>query len=300
MEHFKYKNKYVGIITEKLCNLFRILKRGIRMFENLKKSFIMKLLLCMIILWVILAIVFGFTDLEISKSVVNENSVWGIFGREYGEAPGYGLIAIALSALIGSYNDNLRKQKIPAYVIIAIGIIILVLGLIFSILALIADGVSIFICVLIFLVITFNKDWKNYRKISAVVIILVVLNSLLFVQITKVLTGRIRFNDLVAPTFNDYTPWFLPPGPLSGGDSFPSGHTSISFMFLPLLILLKERKLKDPIRILITVLILGWAIFVGLSRVIIGDHYASDVLFSAMMATVITIVLYQKLYIKTT
>ena len=300
MEHFKYKNKYVGIITEKLCNLFRILKRGIRMFENLKKSFIMKLLLCMIILWVILALVFGFTDLEISKSVVNENSVWGIFGREYGEAPGYGLIAIALSALIGSYNDNLRKQKIPAYVIIAIGIIILVLGLIFSILALIADGVSIFICVLIFLVITFNKDWKNYRKISAVVIILVVLNSLLFVQITKVLTGRIRFNDLVAPTFNDYTPWFLPPGPLSGGDSFPSGHTGISFMFLPLLILLKERKLKDPIRILITVLILGWAIFVGLSRVIIGDHYASDVLFSAMMATVITIVLYQKLYIKTT
>ena len=300
MEHFKYKNKYVGIITEKLCNLFRILKRGIRMFENLKNSFIMKLLLCMIILWVILALVFGFTDLEISKSVVNENSVWGIFGREYGEAPGYGLIAIALSALIGSYNDNLRKQKIPAYVIIAIGIIILVLGLIFSILALIADGVSIFICVLIFLVITFNKDWKNYRKISAVVIILVVLNSLLFVQITKVLTGRIRFNDLVAPTFNDYTPWFLPPGPLSGGDSFPSGHTSISFMFLPLLILLKERKLKDPIRILITVLILGWAIFVGLSRVIIGDHYASDVLFSAMMATVITIVLYQKLYIKTT
>jgi len=267
------------------------------MLENLKKSFIMKLLLGMIILWVILALVFGFTDLEISKSVVNENSVWGIFGREYGEAPGYGLIAIALSALIGSYNDNLRKQKIPAYVIIAIGIIILVLGLIFNILALIADGASVFICVLIFLVITSNKDWKNYRKISAVVIILVVLNSLLFVQITKVLTGRIRFNSL-AFDFTDYTPWFLPPGPLSGGDSFPSGHTSISFMFLPLFILLKERKLKDPIRILITILILGWAIFVGLSRVIIGDHYASDVLFSAMMAVVITILLYKRFYLK--
>jgi len=69
-------------------------------------------------------------------------------------------------------------------------------------------------------------------------------------------------------------------------------------MFLPLLILSKECKLKDPIRILITVLILGWAIFIGLSRVIIGDHYASDVLFSAGMASVITILLYEKIYVK--
>ncbi len=151
----------------------------------------------------------------------------------------------------------------------------------------------------IFLGLTFNKDWKIYRNLSAVIIILFLLNSLLFVRTTKILTGRIRFNDL-ATDFTDYTPWFLPPGPLSGGESFPSGHTSISFMFLPLLILLKDRKLKDPIRILITFLILGWAIFVGLSRVVIGDHYASDVLFSAMMATVITILLYKKYYIKKT
>jgi len=267
------------------------------MLENFKQSAIGKLLLSIIIVWVILAIIFGFTDLAISKVVVDENSLWGIIGREYGEAPGYGLIAIALSALIGSYNDNLGKQKNPAYVIIAIGVILVVLGIIFNFQALAIDGASIFICVFIFLVITFNKDWKNYRKISAVVIILAVLNPLLFVQITKILTGRIRFNNL-APSFTDYTAWFLPPGPFSGGDSFPSGHTGISFMFLPLLILLKERKLKDPIRILITVLILGWAIFVGLSRVIIGDHYASDVLFSAGMASVITILLYEKIYVK--
>ncbi|MDX1798439.1 MAG: hypothetical protein R3255_07310 [Candidatus Lokiarchaeia archaeon] len=82
------------------------------MLENLKKSFTMKLLLGVIILWVILAIIFGFTDLQISILVVDENSAWGIFGREYGEAPGYGLIAIALSALIGSYNDNLKKHDL--------------------------------------------------------------------------------------------------------------------------------------------------------------------------------------------
>lgn len=270
------------------------------MLENLKKSFTMKLLLGVIILWVILAIIFGFTDLQISILVVDENSAWGIFGREYGEAPGYGLIAIALSALIGSYNDNLKKQKISAYVIIAIGAILIVLGFVFNEQVLVIDGAAVSIFVFIFLIITFNKNWKNYRKISAIIVILAILNPLLFVQITKILVGRIRFSALVAPTYTGYTPWFLPPGPLSGGNSFPSGHTSLSFMFLPLIILVKDRKLKDPIRILITFLVLSWAIFVGLSRVITGSHFASDVLFSAMVASVITILLYRKYYIKKT
>ncbi|MFX0040075.1 MAG: phosphatase PAP2 family protein [Promethearchaeota archaeon] len=268
------------------------------MFEKIKNSMNMKLLLIIIISWVILALIFGFIDLQISILVIDENSVWGIFGRDFGEAPGYGLIAIALSALIGSYNDKLRKQKIPALVILVIGAILVVFGLIFNFQVLIVDGASVFICVSLFLIIRFNKDWKNYRRISAVIIILAVLNPLLFVQITKILTGRIRFNDLITPGFIDYTPWFLPPGPLSGGDSFPSGHTSISFMFLPLLILVKDRKWRDPIRIITTIVVLGWAIFVGLSRIVIGDHYASDVLFSGMMASVITILLYKKFYLK--
>ncbi len=50
------------------------------MFENIKKSPIAKILVVLMISWVILALVFGFTDLEISKFVVDENSAWGIFG----------------------------------------------------------------------------------------------------------------------------------------------------------------------------------------------------------------------------
>ncbi|NVM34562.1 MAG: phosphatase PAP2 family protein [Candidatus Lokiarchaeota archaeon] len=268
------------------------------MLENLKKSFTMKLILIIVIVWIILALVFGFTDLEISIAVVDESSEWGIFGRGYGEVPGYGLIAIALSALIGSYNKDIKKQKIPAYVILAIGIILFILGIIDNSQDLILDGGSISICLIAFLAITFNKDWKKYQKISAVIIILAVINPLIFVQITKILSGRIRFRDLIVPGYTDYTPWFLPPGPTSSGRSFPSGHTAMGFMFLPLLILVKGRKLKDPIRIILTILVLGWAIFVGLSRIVIGAHYASDVLFSAMMASVITVLLYRKYFIE--
>jgi len=267
------------------------------MFEKFKESKTTKLIFIIIIIWVVLALIFGFTDLAISKVVVDENSPWGIFGKVFGETPGYGLIAISLSALIGSYNEDIKKQKIPAYIIIFIGIILLLLGLLYMSQDLINDGASITISLIFFVAFTYNKDWETYRKISAVIVILAVISPLLFVQIIKVLTGRVRFEDLTSG-FTDYTPWFLPPGPTSNGRSFPSGHTGMSFMFLPLLILVKDHKWKSPIKIITTFIVLGWAIFVGLSRIVVGAHYASDVLFSAGMASVITILLYEKIYVK--
>ena len=267
------------------------------MSENLKKSRTAKLLFLIIIIWVILAIVFGFTDLEISKAVVDENSVWGLFGRDYGEVPGYGLIAIGLSVLIGSYNQDIKKQKIPAYVIIVIGLILLVLGIISSSEVLMLDGGAVIIALIIFVIITFKKDWKTYKNISAVITILAVINPLLFVQITKILCGRVRFRDL-APGFTDYTPWFLPPGPSSSGRSFPSGHTAVGWMFLPLLITVKDKKWNNPYKIIMLILIIGWGLFVAMSRVVLGAHYASDVLFSTGAAAVITIIFYKILHLK--
>jgi membrane-associated phospholipid phosphatase len=67
-------------------------------------------------------------------------------------------------------------------------------------------------------------------------------------------------------------------------------------MFFPLLIKLKNRRWSDPKKILGVSLILGWAIFVGVSRILIGAHYASDVLFSIGMTSIITIVLYKRVY----
>ncbi|MCK4479401.1 MAG: phosphatase PAP2 family protein [Candidatus Lokiarchaeota archaeon] len=68
-------------------------------------------------------------------------------------------------------------------------------------------------------------------------------------------------------------------------------------MFLPLLITVKDRKNTDAIKILVYILILGWGLFVGLSRIIVGAHYASDVLFSTGFAAVTTLLLYRKYYL---
>jgi membrane-associated phospholipid phosphatase len=72
----------------------------------------------------------------------------------------------------------------------------------------------------------------------------------------------------------------------------------MSFMFLPLLILVREREWKDPIKISVIICVVGWALFVGLSRIVVGAHYASDVLFSAGMASLITIIFYKVIYLK--
>jgi len=245
-----------------------------------------------IVTWIILAIIFGFYDLEISMAVVNEGSVWGEFGADYGEIPGYALIAIALATFLGSFNKNLRLQKIPAYICVIIGVLFIIFA---------GDetdfytGWSLIIPMMIYVIITWNKDWKNYRTLAGIISLLAIINPLLFVQITKILCGRVRFRDL-DPGFLNYTPWFLPPGPTSSNQSFPSGHAAMGWMFLPLIIALKDRKNTDPIKLLGIILVIGWGLFVGLSRIVLGAHFASDVLFSTGVAAITTVLLYRTFY----
>ncbi len=261
-------------------------------------SNITKLLIVVIIIWIILAIIFGFTDLEISKALVNRECLWANIGKDYGEAPGYGIIAVAISILVGSYQDELKKQKIAAYVFLIIGAVILILAIIFGSIWFMAFGGGITLGVLLFLVFTYNRDWREFKKIAIVIILLSIINPLIFVQIGKILCGRVRYNDL-SSDYSNYTPWFLPPGPISwlqDNASFPSGHTAMGWMLLPLLIVVKDRKVSDPIRIIITILIISWGLFIGISRIVVGEHFASDVLFSTGVAFVAIILLYNKFY----
>ena len=256
-----------------------------------------KTLIIAIVVWIILAIIFGIYDgiydLSISIAVVDESSNWGNFGADYGEPPGYALIAIALATFLGGFFKNLHLQKIPAYISIFAGVLfILFAGDNTDILT----GLGLIVPIIFYVVITWNKDWSTYRTISGIISLLAIIHPLLFVQLVKVFWGRIRFRDL-SPGFADFTPWFIPQG-ITGNQSFPSGHASMGWMFLPLLIPLRKWQWKSPIRILGTILIIGWGFFVGLSRIVVGAHYASDVLFSTFVSILVTILLYKKYYLK--
>lgn len=256
------------------------------------------LFIAIIICWIILAIVFGLRDLEISLTLVNKDSFWAKIGKQFGEGPGYGIISVSIAILIGSRSDDLKKQRQPSYIIMIIGLFFIIIAFISSYLWFITFGGGIFIGILIFLILTRNRDLKDYRQIASVIILLAIINPLIFVQITKIMCGRVRFNDL-SLGYSNYTPWFLPPGPLSGikgNSSFPSGHTAMAFMLLPLIIQVKDRKWSDPIKLITIILVIGWGIFIAYSRIVAGDHYASDVLFSGGVATISTIFLYKISY----
>jgi membrane-associated phospholipid phosphatase len=249
-----------------------------------------------ILSWLILAVIFGFYDLQISILVVNEVSIWGHFGADYGEYPGYAFIALGLSAFIGGYIKNLKAQKIPAYLAIVYGVIMLSISLFNQDQRRIIEYLIIIIPVIIFIILNWNTDLKKYRKIGGVITFLAIINPLLFVQLVKIFWGRIRFRDLTVG-YSNYSSWFIPQG-ITGNNSFPSGHTAMSFMFLPLLIAVEKREWKNPVKILTIILVLGWGLFVALSRIVVGAHYASDVLFSTGVAAITTLLLYRRFYLK--
>jgi membrane-associated phospholipid phosphatase len=257
-------------------------------------------LVIVIISWVILAIIFGLYDglydLQISIFVVNEASLWGNFGADYGEYPGYAFIALGLSAYIGGYIKNLKAQKIPAYLAILYGGIMLSISLLDQNLRKIIEYLMIIFSVIIFIIVNWNTDLSKYRKVSGIISFLALVNPLLFVQLVKLFWGRVRFRDLFVG-YSNFTPWYIPQG-ITGNFSFPSGHTAMGWMFLPLLITVQKRDWKNPVKLLTVLLVLGWGIFVGLSRIVVGAHYASDVLFATGVAAVTTLLLYNRFFHK--
>ncbi|HUY00472.1 MAG TPA: phosphatase PAP2 family protein [Candidatus Deferrimicrobium sp.] len=261
-----------------------------------KDSITWKLIFGVLIGWIVLALVFSIFDLQISIAMVNQTNPFGVFGADYGEIPGYALIGIAIVVLIGSYNSNLKKQKIGAFIFIILAIILGIVGILIDSGTLMELGGTIGFSLIAFTSITYNKDWRPYRTIALVILLLAIINPILFVNITKPLCGRIRFRDLIPPDYIGYTPWYHPPGFDLENLSFPSGHTAMGWMLLPLLIPLRDKELT--MKLIGSILILGWGFFVGLSRVLVGAHYTSDVLFATGVAFITVILLYKRLYLK--
>jgi membrane-associated phospholipid phosphatase len=101
---------------------------------------------------------------------------------------------------------------------------------------------------------------------------------------------RYRDLDLLQTNFTD---WFIANG-INGNQSFPSGHAAMGWMLLPLFLLVL--KMNNFVKSLSILLIFILATAITLSRVIIGAHYASDVLFGSF-SVIITFLIFYKKYI---
>jgi len=252
-----------------------------------------KLLILIIYVWIALAVVFGIYDLEISKAIVDTESTWGTMGTNMGFHVRDALLFIVVLILAGSFFTK-KIQRDIGYLALIVSFLNLVYYIIDSNQESLLAPLILILFVTSFQALTFNRDWRNYVKI-AVMVLLLDISLKVILDVTKVLFGRVRYKYL-ASNYSDYTQWYVINGPDSENQSFPSGHSAFSWLFLPFLILIKNEKMKKSIKVLIAMSVIGYGLFISMSRIILGGHYCSDILFSTGIASVLTILFYKKFY----
>lgn len=257
----------------------------------------------LIVIWIVAAFLLESSDLWISISVYNPNLSWAILLEKYGEIPGLivALIGIHIYIVTIKASSNIKTILITGFLLTVgslVTIYILWLG---------ALGISnqtiffnsnrnIFFLIAIFSNILisylFRKRYKFSKKsvlFSRISFKMFFYGNIIFVFLLKILWGRIRFRDL-SQDYSDFTTWYIPNG-INGNQSFPSGHAAMGFMLLALFIFLGNKSLL--IRIILKGLIFSWAIAVSISRVVIGAHYTSDIVFGSFIMIISYLLLIQ-------
>jgi len=253
-----------------------------------------KIIYPLIIVWSVLAGYFAFSDLQTSNSIVNPNAGWAVFMELYGELPGAFIVLFGLVIYIVNYSSNSLIKRISVNTFFQIGSTGVLIYIIFIILwgltgnndffynnSFSLASVSLFLTLII--VIILKKIAVNFSPAvlltSKVITTMSLIGYLIFIQMIKIFWGRLRFRDLNALQ-SGFTEWYLPQG-ITGGESFPSGHAAMAWMLLPIILLIPKK--NKIVKIFTTGLIIAWGIAVPLSRVVIGAHYASDVLFGSFI-----------------
>ena len=245
----------------------------------------------LILVWVIAAFLLESSDLWISINLYNPNSGWAIFLEKYGEIPGLlvAFIGIHIYIVTLKASSNIKTILFNGSLLTTGSLITIyilwLLSLAFTNSMIFFNGnrnyfflAAIILSILISLL--FRKRYKFSKKsivFSRISFKMFFYGNILFVTILKIFWGRIRFRDLTG-YYSDFTPWYLPQG-ITGNQSFPSGHASMGFMMIALFVFIVDKPFYK--RIILKGLIISWALAVCVSRVVIGAHFTSDVLFGA-------------------
>jgi len=255
---------------------------------------VQKIIYLLSIVWSVLAGYFAFSDLQISNFIVNQDAGWAVFLEWYGELPGAIVVLSGLIIYIVHYSSNSLVKRKAVITLLEIAAAAVLIYIIFVILWGLTGNqdffynnlfslatVSLFLTLII--VIILKKIAVNFSPAvlltSKVISAMSLIGYLIFIQIIKIFWGRLRFRDLNVLQ-SGFTEWYLPQG-ITGGESFPSGHAAMAWMLLPIILLIPKK--NKIVKIFTTGLIIAWGIAVPLSRVVIGAHYASDVLFGSFI-----------------
>jgi len=240
--------------------------------------------------WAGLALVCARYDLAISRALVDSTTGWARFGERYGELPG--VYAFAISAALCYARPertdarSLLGAELP-WVICCAGVAIVIALSAYRLFDYRFGAAAGTLC----LALVAGLTRVARRRLGTGIILSANVDractwtvrlavwSWLVVSTLKLGWGRIRYRDL-APLGQDFTPWYAPQG-WTGHASFPSGHAASSWLLLPCLLLWPRGTARYRFAFAAS---FSWGAFVCASRVVIGAHYLSDVLFSTAFA----------------
>ncbi len=243
-----------------------------------------------IAVFTVLAIIFAFTDWQISQALYNPNASWAHFMEAYGQIPGSFLGVLSASILLRTYKTEKNVKSIAGVVGLGLLTIFTSFGMSADLLGAQVDPDNLNAGALLVLTLgvaivgqiilrRFSYETiSQYKTAAKVGLILMLVGGIVTVWAFKIPWGRWTYRDILEAGNNAlFTPWYLPQGN-NGHHSFFSGHTALSFTVIGYILYLKET--LNSRNIILAVLLL-WGVIGGMSRIVVGAHFASDVLFGA-------------------
>lgn len=263
-------------------------------------------------LYCILMFLFTFYDLPLSKALYTPDCVWAVFIQSYGTFP---IMCVGIFCCIALMKTQQAKRKSALIIKIAYVLMLLhyvcyymltvISPLLFTevsaasrINRILLLLVSIITSYIIFCSICIKRLCiTNHAELTKIAHIgfYLCLGSTLLTDIIKYIWMRERFCNLTNPD-TEFTMWFIPQL-LSGNlasSSFPSGHVAQASCIIWCTLLPKVIPALNSCRFPHAIYIFSflYIFFVMYSRILLGKHYATDVLTGMM----ITVLLFYKLY----
>jgi membrane-associated phospholipid phosphatase len=248
--------------------------------------------------FLILMGIFTFFDLPLSMAVVNQDSAFGLFFAAFGQLTMPVILGFCFASLAALTSVPIGRilYLLCSYAACASAFYMLLRAPYFKHFAA-SDDVLFWCSVLtgglLLCFLLFPKAAKLAFAYPAALSRAAWIGILTFVAATlaveglKDIMGRMRFRAMTDP-YRQFTPWFLPKGPAANDSfkSFPSGHSfraaySLWVVFLPASSP-KESKSKHWLVFCAVV----WTLSVMISRIIVGAHFATDVLFGSFLPIV--------------
>lgn len=250
----------------------------------------------LIAVWIIAAFLLESSDLWISINAYDPQTFWAVLLEKFGEIPGLVVVLLGVHIYIVTLkaSSNIKTILFTGFLLTSASLITIYIFIVLSLS--ITENWIFFnsnrnyffltaILLNIFLSVLFRKRNKFSKKsvlFSRISVKMFFYGYLFVIQPLKHLWGRMRFREL-AEGYADFTAWYIPNG-INGNQSFPSGHAAMGFMMFSLFVFAADKSFYK--RIFLKGIIISWAIAVCISRVVVGAHFTSDVLFGGFIILV--------------